>query len=107
MYARDALFQCLSRLFLDPSGRQIGPVPLGKENGAICMIVAGIFFDGTPLPMIAGIAICAVITFVIAQVTVSRNRVWVSGTAGHVGIESIVVNDNICQIWDNVVSSSA
>jgi MFS transporter, DHA1 family, multidrug resistance protein len=43
-------------------------------TGAICMIVAGIFFDGTPLPMIVGIAICAVITFVIAQVTLSRGR---------------------------------
>jgi DHA1 family bicyclomycin/chloramphenicol resistance-like MFS transporter len=43
-------------------------------TGAICMTVAGIFFDGTPLPMIAGIAICAVITFVIAQVTLSRSR---------------------------------
>jgi len=43
-------------------------------TGAICMIVAGIFFDGTPLPMIVGIAICAVITFVIAQVTLSRSR---------------------------------
>jgi MFS transporter, DHA1 family, multidrug resistance protein len=41
-------------------------------TGAICMIVSGIFFDGTPLPMIVGIAICAVITFIIAQVTLSR-----------------------------------
>jgi MFS transporter, DHA1 family, multidrug resistance protein len=38
------------------------------------MIVAGIFFDGTPLPMIVRITICAVITFVIAQVTLSRSR---------------------------------
>jgi hypothetical protein len=30
---------------------------------------AGIFFDGTPLPMIAGIAICAVITFVIENLS--------------------------------------
>jgi DHA1 family bicyclomycin/chloramphenicol resistance-like MFS transporter len=43
-------------------------------TGAICMIVAGIFFDGTPLPMIVGIAICAVIAFIIAQVTLSRGR---------------------------------
>jgi MFS transporter, DHA1 family, multidrug resistance protein len=42
--------------------------------GAICMIVAGLFFNGTPLPMIAGIAICAVITFIIAQVTLSHGR---------------------------------
>ena len=38
-------------------------------TGAICMIVAGIFFDGTPFPMIAGIALCAVITFILAQIT--------------------------------------
>jgi DHA1 family bicyclomycin/chloramphenicol resistance-like MFS transporter len=43
-------------------------------TGAICMIVGGIFFDGTPFPMIAGIAICAVITLMIAQVTFSRGR---------------------------------
>jgi DHA1 family bicyclomycin/chloramphenicol resistance-like MFS transporter len=43
-------------------------------TGAICMIVAGFFFDGTPLPMIAGIAICAVITFIITQITLSRSR---------------------------------
>jgi MFS transporter, DHA1 family, multidrug resistance protein len=42
-------------------------------TGAICMIVSGIFFDGTPLPMIVGIAICAVITFTIAQLTLSRS----------------------------------
>jgi DHA1 family bicyclomycin/chloramphenicol resistance-like MFS transporter len=42
-------------------------------TGALCMIVAGIFFNGTPLPMIAGIAICAVLTFVIAQVTLFGN----------------------------------
>ena len=43
-------------------------------TGGICMFVAGIFFDSTPLPMIAGIAICAVITFIIAQITLSRSR---------------------------------
>jgi MFS transporter, DHA1 family, multidrug resistance protein len=43
-------------------------------TGAICMMVAGVFFDGTPFPMIMGIAICAVITFIIAQVTLSRGR---------------------------------
>ena len=30
-------------------------------TGAVAMAVAGLFFDGTPLPMVAGIAICAVI----------------------------------------------
>jgi MFS transporter, DHA1 family, multidrug resistance protein len=43
-------------------------------TGAICMIVAGFFFDGTPFPMIAGIALCAVIAFILAQITLSRSR---------------------------------
>jgi DHA1 family bicyclomycin/chloramphenicol resistance-like MFS transporter len=50
-------------------------------TGAICMIVAGIFFDGTPLPMIVGIAICAVIAFIIAQVTLSRDRDMAAASA--------------------------
>ena len=49
--------------------------------GAICMIVAGIFFDGTPLPMIVGIAICAVITFIIAQLTLSRGHAMAAAPA--------------------------
>ncbi len=43
-------------------------------TGAFCMILAGVFFNGRPLPMIAGIAICAVITFVITRVTLSGSR---------------------------------
>ena len=50
-------------------------------TGAICMIVAGIFFDGTPFPMIVGIAICAVITFIIAQLTLSRGRAMAAAPA--------------------------
>jgi DHA1 family bicyclomycin/chloramphenicol resistance-like MFS transporter len=42
--------------------------------GAVAMGVAGVFFDGTPLPMVAGIALCAVITFVITQATLGRAR---------------------------------
>ena len=41
-------------------------------TGAVAMAVAGIFFDGTPLPMIAGITVCSVIAFVIAQVTLGN-----------------------------------
>lgn len=44
--------------------------------GAVAMAVAGLFFDGTPLPMIAGITACAVIAFALTQVTLgSRRRV--------------------------------
>jgi DHA1 family bicyclomycin/chloramphenicol resistance-like MFS transporter len=42
--------------------------------GAVAMGIAGVLFDGTPLPMVAGIALCAVITFVITQVTLGRPR---------------------------------
>lgn len=42
--------------------------------GAAAMAVAGLFFDGTPLPMVAGIALCAVISFTLAQVTLGRAR---------------------------------
>ncbi len=50
-------------------------------TGALCMIIAGMFFDGTPFPMIVGIAICAVITFVVAQATLSRSRELVGAPA--------------------------
>ena len=36
------------------------------------MAVAGVFFDGTPLPMVVAIAICAVISFTLAQITLGR-----------------------------------
>ncbi|RRI06926.1 Bcr/CflA family efflux MFS transporter [Mesorhizobium tamadayense] len=42
--------------------------------GALAMGVAGIFFDGTPLPMVAGITLCAVISFTLAKVTLGRVR---------------------------------
>jgi DHA1 family bicyclomycin/chloramphenicol resistance-like MFS transporter len=40
--------------------------------GAAAMGVAGLFFDGTPLPMVAGITLCAVISFSLAKVTLGR-----------------------------------
>jgi len=42
--------------------------------GALAMGVAGVFFDGTPLPMVAGITLCAVISFTLAKVTLGRSR---------------------------------
>ncbi|MGI6856658.1 multidrug effflux MFS transporter [Mesorhizobium sp. 1B3] len=41
-------------------------------TGAAAMAVVGIFFDGTTLPMVAGIAIAAVIAFVLTQATLAR-----------------------------------
>lgn len=42
--------------------------------GAAAMAVAGLFFDGTPLPMVVGIAGCAVIAFALTQLTLGRRR---------------------------------
>lgn len=42
--------------------------------GAVAMGVAGAFFDGTPVPMVAGIALCAVITFIATQITLGGAR---------------------------------
>lgn len=41
-------------------------------TGAAAMAVVGLFFDGTSLPMVAGIAIAAVIAFVLTQATLGR-----------------------------------
>jgi DHA1 family bicyclomycin/chloramphenicol resistance-like MFS transporter len=43
-------------------------------TGAVAMAVAGLFFDGTPLPMVIGIAACAVIAFGLTQATLGRSR---------------------------------
>jgi DHA1 family bicyclomycin/chloramphenicol resistance-like MFS transporter len=43
-------------------------------TGAVAMAVSGLFFDGTPLPMVAGITTCAVIAFVLAQITLGTRR---------------------------------
>lgn len=43
-------------------------------TGAVAMAIAGLFFDGTPLPMVFGITTSAVIAFVLAQVTLGRGR---------------------------------
>jgi DHA1 family bicyclomycin/chloramphenicol resistance-like MFS transporter len=43
-------------------------------TGAVAMAVAGLFFDGTPLPMVTGIAACAVIAFALTQLTLGRRR---------------------------------
>jgi MFS transporter, DHA1 family, multidrug resistance protein len=43
-------------------------------TGVVAMAVASLFFNGRPLPMVAGITACAVIAFVLAQVTLGRRR---------------------------------
>lgn len=49
--------------------------------GAVAMAVAGVFFDGTPLPMIAAITFSAVIAFTLAQLTLCRRREEVEAPA--------------------------
>ncbi|WEX74261.1 multidrug effflux MFS transporter [Sinorhizobium numidicum] len=44
-------------------------------TAAVAMIVASVFFDGTALPMAAGIAICALGAFFLTQATIGRRRV--------------------------------
>ena len=41
-------------------------------TGAVAMGVSGLFFDGTPLPMVAGIAVAAVIALVLTHATLGR-----------------------------------
>ncbi|MGN6306093.1 MAG: multidrug effflux MFS transporter [Mesorhizobium sp.] len=50
----------------------LGTLQLGI--GAVAMAVAGVFADGTPLPMVAGIALCAVISFTLAHLTLGSAR---------------------------------
>ncbi|MBA3446603.1 MAG: multidrug effflux MFS transporter [Pseudaminobacter sp.] len=42
-------------------------------TGAAAMVAVSLFFDGTAMPMVAGIAACAVIAFLIAQATLARS----------------------------------
>jgi MFS transporter, DHA1 family, multidrug resistance protein len=55
--------------------------------GAVAMAVSGLFFDGTPLPMVAGIATCSVIAFTLAQVTLGARRRPVAVTEAEVPAE--------------------
>ncbi|NTI49572.1 multidrug effflux MFS transporter [Agrobacterium rhizogenes] len=44
-------------------------------TAAIAMIIAAVFFDGTALPMVAGIALCAVAALLLTQATIARRPV--------------------------------
>jgi DHA1 family bicyclomycin/chloramphenicol resistance-like MFS transporter len=43
-------------------------------TGAIAMTISGLLADGTPLPMITGIATCAVLAFALGQLILGRGR---------------------------------
>ncbi|WP_119389388.1 multidrug effflux MFS transporter [Taklimakanibacter lacteus] len=44
-------------------------------TGAVAVAVIGLFADGTVLPMVTGIAACALITFILSQVALRQRRV--------------------------------
>ena len=43
-------------------------------TGALVMTIVGRFLDGTAMPMVAAIAACALVTFVLAQTSLRRRR---------------------------------
>lgn len=43
-------------------------------TGAVMIVVASSFFDGTPLPMVATIAVCGVAAFILARLTLSPRK---------------------------------
>ncbi|THK37899.1 Bcr/CflA family efflux MFS transporter [Ensifer sp. MPMI2T] len=43
-------------------------------TSAVAMVITSIFFDGTALPMVAGIALCALGAFLVTQATIGRRR---------------------------------
>ena len=50
-------------------------------TSAVAMVIAGLFFDGTALPMAAGIALCAVGAFALTEATIGRQRAIEAGAA--------------------------
>ncbi len=42
--------------------------------GATAMAVSGVFFDGTPLPMVTSIAVCAVLALSLTHLTLGRDQ---------------------------------
>ena len=43
-------------------------------TGAVMIVVASSFFDGTPLPMVATIAVCGVAAFILARLTLGPQK---------------------------------
>ena len=50
-------------------------------TAAVAMVIASLFFDGTALPMVAGIAICAAAAFIVTQARMGRRRLAVEAAA--------------------------
>ena len=63
-----------SVLALDDHGARAGTASalmgtLHLLSGVVAIMVVSLFFNNTPLPMVAGIAACSVVSFVLAQIT--------------------------------------
>ena len=43
-------------------------------TGAIVIAIVGVFFDGPALPMVAGLAACALVPLGLAQASLGRGR---------------------------------
>ncbi len=76
-------------LALDDHGENAGAASalmgaLHSVSGAGVMAVAGRFADGSPLPMVAGIALCSVLAFALTQLT-ARGMARVKNPAEPVG----------------------
>jgi len=66
-------------LALDDHGPRAGTASalmgtLHFVTGALAMAGVGLFFDGTSLPMVIGIALCAVLSLVLARLTIRSHR---------------------------------
>jgi DHA1 family bicyclomycin/chloramphenicol resistance-like MFS transporter len=64
-------------LALEEHGRLAGTAAalggtLQLVTGAVVIVLVSIFFDGTPLPMVVGIAACAAAAFVVTRLTLAR-----------------------------------
>ncbi|MBD0414754.1 multidrug effflux MFS transporter [Oryzicola mucosus] len=75
-----------SVLALDDHGTRAGTASalmgtLHLVSGVVAILVVSLFFNNTPLPMVAGIAGCSVISFVLAQITLRRQPVIAQAAA--------------------------
>jgi len=66
-------------LALEEHGQRAGTASalmgtLQFATGAVAMAGVGVFFDGTSLPMVIGIALCAVLSLVLARLTIRSHR---------------------------------
>jgi DHA1 family bicyclomycin/chloramphenicol resistance-like MFS transporter len=44
-------------------------------TGGVAIVIVGVFFDGTSLPMVTAIAVCAVGALIVSVVTLGRGEI--------------------------------